>query len=493
MASLITLPTELLDQIVLSQLDTPSLSNLSQTSKGFREYCLPKLYADISISRSHLHHQQPSLTFLLRTLIVKPDLGSLIHHLDLRGWIPYKDYINCIPACVLNLALKRTGIYDDSGIWKTELSLGRLDPIIALLLLYTPNLESLKMDTQILRLIEDRTCEAICHGISVKNSHFPISKFDKLRSVELASNLFDHYPEMASSLDIRIFVLTLFFPNIEKIGVKFGCVPCKEVVAWMKRLLSLGGYPMDHYNRGSSQHADFPQNPLSIACHLRQLKLDTMFDSAPILDKLLYQTPKLTHLDFTYRIIKERTTPTSLLNLSSLSDVLHTLHSTLISLRLSVPMNKPKYRDLSWEEFGESKIVSGSLGSLAEFACLKTLDISPLMISGLNDAMAFPTSGSVRSTRSFATLLPPDLKVLRLKDDLYELARQRNSICVESVFSSHIFDVLESCKQIKEIHMQIGGGFPHSEALEKRRTILEMCEREGVGCTVGRGARGKTD
>jgi hypothetical protein len=85
MASLESLPTEVLDSII-EALPPSSLYTLSLTNKRFSNLVNPLLYRHVRFSRSNCHQ---SILFLC-TLLEQPNIATLVRHFTLLGWESWK-------------------------------------------------------------------------------------------------------------------------------------------------------------------------------------------------------------------------------------------------------------------------------------------------------------------------------------------------------------------------------------------------------------------
>ena len=84
MASILDLPTELLEDILLP-LSTDSLSRLSRTCKTLQNFLSPRIYRTIDWTWRDEDAYAPPFLLLLRTVLANPDIRGKVRVLKLRG------------------------------------------------------------------------------------------------------------------------------------------------------------------------------------------------------------------------------------------------------------------------------------------------------------------------------------------------------------------------------------------------------------------------
>ncbi|KAI8938226.1 hypothetical protein NX059_005887 [Plenodomus lindquistii] len=437
MASLVQLPTELLDEI-LSHISRTDLSKLTRTCTILEARLRPRIFNTIEFNRiSEVAPGPPFLSFL-RTVCLNPHLARMVKTLRLKGWGTFKhntwlwsrraypdDARSVHQCCVLPFcaAADLTAITTDIAlllrvkaivaeiyrpepdIWIREYQRGSLDVLVALTLSQLHGLRALELEMGWLHCVSfSRFIPAMLRYLTCTPTFFP-----NLKTVKLARDKSGETAYFTPDLDgFRSF---FYAPGIETLDV----VAMEPVVfAW-------------------------PSSSEPKCMALTTLTLRQCTISEKTLARLLSCTPRLKHLTYDRWVIAGLGPPhwddyspdcfqvctTNCFNEhmeyrefncrvldEALVHVQDTLESLTIKLRFEMQMKEGEggLYDHDWMRCG----VVGRMRSLRGMERLRVLEVPWVVLHGWEAGVA------VEEER-WEEVLPRGLGALRLRDDTSRL------------------------------------------------------------------------
>ncbi|OAL01197.1 hypothetical protein IQ06DRAFT_138240 [Phaeosphaeriaceae sp. SRC1lsM3a] len=382
MASLLTLPNELQD-IVIEHLTTPDLINVALTCKHFHTLALHKAYKNLTLNWINAPEnvkRNPRLDHLHQTFDSRPDLEEQVNRLTLAtsGCISFDDegqYVVAIPSYG-----QRTDFSFDMHRLLCRCTLESLDIAVELFLRPDPLLGQSWITHAFERALQ-------CHE--------PPAWMRALKCVRTTCEFtkFDWEPNKSTP---RIQSLMFFLlPNIETLDLAY----FDPSIA-----LNEDGDEIDD-EEIIRTFWTFDRLPLASPMHLHTLRIGFSSTRALFLELVLKHLPSLRVFDIEL-FQHEANFP---FDLDRLKMGLDYVKKTLTHLRLRYDV----IDDGSMEDTRDfTFIVSGSIGSMREFAALSHLEISLQVLFGYEDSheyIFYPLSA----------VLPPELEVLLIPDDLY--------------------------------------------------------------------------
>ncbi|KAI8305902.1 hypothetical protein K4K61_004982 [Colletotrichum sp. SAR11_59] len=400
MASLATLPNELLDAILL-QISTADLVSLTQTCRNLRSISLPLAYRDIAITANgSAYDRLPRITLLLRTVLESPHLTKHIKSVRLfTGELHHYDYLAderarivtkwtgpSLVASDMSDTLVRKAVYETQSScaaeWITAIFDSDLTAASALILAQCEQLESLTVDNEFARLGVEWLTAVFRHGL--KNDTYPPT-FGNLTKLDVTcyyrwvvSHYWDQIPK-------ELVMLSLYLPKIK--SLRLGRTP--RIEAW------------DEDAQGSDVAWPFPAAPN--AASLTSLRLDRSVATCSSIEALLKRTPSLRSLYLDSFIPESYVQDTTVLR-----QALRHVRSTLLRLTVKYEISDEDYPDA----VNLGVLVKGRFDSLRDLEVLEELDIPLCVFYGQDrDLAALPPLSEV---------LPPKLKRLTVNDSLWD-------------------------------------------------------------------------
>lgn len=401
MASLILIPTELLDS-VFAYLSTPELLSLATVCRKLHQRSQALLYQAVSLrwDAQHVATAQHPLQLLLRSILRAPKLGEHIQKLEFRcdGYRGYREKfalsqrrldIDAAEMQLLCNSWQRSELPNDE-IWEEGLRNGSVHATAAFLLTLLKRLKSLKMSLDLLagsRFLSTLTGHAL-------NGQF----LPELEDVTLGTDVDgdgdgDHYRMV---LGIEQFHPFLCLPHLKSAQLQLPDV--REVPTSNDPTI---------IRQGSSNHSTWTW----IADHTLRFQdltvLQLQYTRAPayMLKQILSATPALAVLEYDYWC----NTNWWGLRCNQLAEAISQVRGSLKHLKIALtPFITDQCGEL--QEMGDVW-VDGSLGTVTK-ACqkLESFEIAPVVLFGYHP----------KTTPDLSGVLPRSLQYLILRDDLLD-------------------------------------------------------------------------
>jgi hypothetical protein len=460
-------PNELKDTIV-AHLGRPDLISFSQTCRTLHRYAGAAIYRDIVLTwNSHgggpvepsqltslASADNPSrVCSLLRTLLQKPSYATLVKTMTFYA----RGDSTAVQSCLMDSSdrtlvkekIQKLGLQDAAQWEKAVLEERDLGAVMALLLAQCSNLESLTMDVKFLAHDKDWVSAMFRHAVT-SNGQLQIPKFDKLSQMTVTT---------ASSNTTEAVLLPFYLPKISSLTI----TDMPE---------SLGR------DQKKSSHAfwPFPEEPQGAA--LSSLKLHSSFAAAGTLERLLQSSSNLSTLFYECCLPSSR----SPLDLDVLKQGLEHVRLTLADLTIRYSL----FADEALDVESLSRVVTGSLGTLAGFHSLTGLNISLGVLFGQVSPLDAPPLASV---------LPPHLQRLTIFDDLwnYDVYHQWNDgIAMTALFRVFLEGApgedpcwKEAVPELKIFVLDMRNiGWAVELSQENIEDLKRMAEAQGIICEV---------
>lgn len=379
MASLAILSEELILSI-LPYLQTVDLLSLTRVCKSLQRITAPRIYQGVNCTWDEDTEDISSIQLFLRSILERPELALLVKHVQFQGinhteWrhLELGDHVIKLARNLISRA--QFPLADTWMLW------GIVDPIIALVLSQLSNLESLEV------------------GIVFMNDQ-PFVR--KVINAAISHSLED--------------VSTPAFRSLQKI--EYSAMPGVSMIETsnIDRILPLFYLPSIRTISTLIRDADlfsWPQKDCPHASSLTTLNLHYAHMKESTLKELLSTTPNLRTLLVGFQINAEpHDTHSPFLNITKLRDALDQVRSTLEHLTLSIDFFTTVAMELDWGgsyENGNNFGVRGSLGSLATFENLQSIEIPLILLFGWSSSPPIA---------KLADMLPRTLRTIVLRNDL---------------------------------------------------------------------------
>ncbi len=444
MAKLTEMPQEIVELILLSE--RKDLTAFMRICKSIHTLSEPLLYTEILITWDDCLKPKPSIELLLRTILERPNLASLIKRIRFRNGLdpaarPANHHLS---QDVLDLARNsiRLDRFPSSDTWIQGMQEGSVPIIVAFLLSRLHKIETLEIG---IKFQSVQLVDMFTHALSDSGASKSISRFRYLKKVKLNP---EAYSPRAGIL-VLDEVLSLFrLPSMQSLS-----------------FLVLDGYRPSH--RG-------PCNPMIEVLELRhsQIREET-------LEHLLSMVPNLKSLNCGLWCETEPIDDhSSFLDCEALSKALK--HTRLLEhLVISINFFASSAMEVDWGgayEKGEHWGIKGSLGSLTDLAHLKSIEVPIVVLLGWVVSSSAP---------QLADILPRTLRQLLLRNDLnyfykYEWDQQA---CLDRL-SEYLGRLKTDAVSLDGITVRLRDCPPEDRWDQDGKKKLELlCSEAGVSCT----------
>ncbi|KAF3804045.1 hypothetical protein GCG54_00007838 [Colletotrichum gloeosporioides] len=472
MASLATLPNELLDAILL-EIPAADLVSLTQTCRNLRSVSLPLAYRDIAItSNGSTNDRLPRIILLLRTVLESPRLTRHIKSLRLfTGEVRRSDTLAHERAEILTkwngpplLAGDMSGTLVSKAVHETQSSCaadritaifdGDLAAASALILARCEQLESVTVDHEFARQGAKWLTAVFRHGLGALKDDTRPPTFSNLTKLDITCYPRRDVPHYWDHISKELFMLSLYLPKIK--SLRLGRTP--RIDAW------------DEDAQRFDVAWPFPAAPG--AASLTSLRLDRSATTFSGIEELLKRTPNLRsfYLD---NFFPETYRQDSRI----LRQALQHVRRTLLHLTIKYKVTSEDYPDADSLVY----LVCGSLGSLRDLEVLEELDVALCVFYGQDrDLQALP---------SLSEGLPPNLKRFTVNDSLWGY----NTFYE---WPTHVYVPLlraflgggwrTGTPQLQEFALDarwLWNGTDH-ELTHDMRGLRKVCEEQGLKCTL---------
>ena len=464
-ASLLTLPGEILNLIVLPSED---LSALSRVCKPLRQLMLPRLYGTIHLTWTMELTGNTKIHFFVRSLLENRCLTALVKHFCCIGETNMEvRYAKQWPGTFWEEGITKT-LEDDKLImkakevlysaefpeplsWIDALEMGNVDVFVALILLQLPQLQTLHLDAD---FVTDNEFIGLLfkHVLSSNNqSSSPccLSTFADLHHVRIISPLPEQELPSEASVDAAQVKSLFYFPAIETLDLFV--LNHRAIFSWPK------------------------DNP-PCASHLRTLNLPDCEVDEEGLKRVLAVTPKLERLSYhrLSNIYPARGFRTQYLNLIILGEALVQVQTTLRHLSLSIFF----YTDFAQDEDDDPH--HGTIGppfSFESFDKLVYLEIPFVILFGQYPGR-FP---------GLENPLPQFLRHLCLRDDMTTSTYYKwtASVCLAKIrqLLAHR-DRLAPCLESITLRLRESKESEWDEGQQDE--LRRLCSVAGLNCSISK-------
>ena len=391
-------------------------SHLSQTCKRLRRITLPHVYKTIKWEWKPADDRRNDsfpIHLLLRSFMKRPELGSLVEHVDFREnknhlettrtlWTAQdgpkltekelKEALGWAEGFSVASSSQRSrplgrGIYNlfpttAPEVWSQAIKRGDVDAYIALMLAFTSELCVLTLSHELVansRFIGSLLKQAL-HPDPGEPSPKTLPQYSHLRSVKCSAMNESEAP-MHTLSRFKDMYSAFYLPSLETLSIELG---------------RLAQFRMP----GASQRP-------RLAC-LSSLELPHCQATEDALEQILSAKPPLKNLHYTYACAEDISyCKAYLFDLDILSRALSYVHTTLETLKLGIDF----LSDVDELDIYSDGCLRGSLDSFRHFTCLSNIHIPFLMLAGWPPAPR-------KHTRRLSSQLPSSMRELCLADDL---------------------------------------------------------------------------
>ena len=499
MASITALPNEITDMI-LNDLPSHSILNLSKTCRRLCKAALPHIYRDISMQWTGLapdrtSSRRPKIERLLYTLTSKPELARMVRTIEFRA----RDCVFWRDDGAVQLSVQFSDVYlgaeekrlyrrivdafslplAQTEHWKRELAQdSNLYVIMMLVISQCAHLELLS--TSIVFLLQgDWLKDLVRHALRSKRE---AQQLRKLAHVEVTSDAHGEDWRTEPLCLKETLLHLLYLPSMSTLDLT-AITDGPDLYRHSRQMFNTNFWPLDH----------IPTARNFTTLHLRRSEI-----SLNTLEGLLAQTPTLREL----RYDGFKPFSSGKLDLTTLRAGLEHVRSTLTHLTVRCELY------IGEDDDGAEEIESvsvGRLGSLRDFTELTTLSVPCAVLFGESNV----TPGH---EWQLASVLPTRLRKLTIYDDLWGfdsfglpegVPRLKT---FEEFFKGGALGPTASYSQAPGVHQTrlkhfrsatpdlssfvfdirnriwaLAGYWRYSDASSH---LVQMCESEGVSCTV---------
>lgn len=441
MASLQSLPAELLDKILL-QVSLSDVLSLALTSQKLHSATEEHLYSNVkwtwdggdgSTARVPLDLLRPRFMpagplYLFRTILHRPDLALRVSHFSVNFDPSWQD-LGCEPPLrprdfrLVDDLIQQTQL-PDPALWKSAIARGSIDAAIALLVSQMSNLSTLSVGYNSFFTKEtctkDTLLETVLQHSVVAGPAAKISRFPRLSEVSLTAGRPSYQLQRPGSC-----LALLHSPNLQS-----------------------ATFAVDYAHSGRLGEL-WPTLPFCAAA-LTTLRFKRSRIGAAALEQILPFTPNLTVFEMDYCF--QRIQPG--FNGSHLTTLLKNCKSTLERIVIATSLLPPYHEDYRPEHW-----ISSRIDSLREFSALQYLEIDLVYLtvdwgSELVDGLAL------------SDVLPSNIHTLRIRHDFMHYPWHRHDIS------------LQIYKSLGPFLPRASSSTPELQSIE----ILERCGDPVQGC-----------
>ncbi|KAF4853286.1 hypothetical protein CGCSCA4_v002484 [Colletotrichum siamense] len=472
MASLATLPNELLDAILV-QISTADLVSLTQKCRNLRSISLPLAYRDITITANgSTYDRLPRITLLLRTVLESPHLTKHIKSVRLfTGELHRYDYLAderarivtkwtgpSLVASDMRDRLVRKAVHEMQSScaaeWITAIFDSDLTAASALILAQCEQLESLTVDNEYARVGAKWLTAVFRNGLGAVKDDTRPPTFGNLTKLDVTCYYRWDVSHYCDRIPKEVFMLSLYLPKIK--SLRLGRTP--RIEAWDE----------------DAQRFDvtWPLPVAPDAVSLTSLRLDRSVATFSSIEALLQRTPSLRSLYLDSFIPESYVQDTTVLR-----QALRHVRSTLLRLTVEYEISDEDYADA----VNLNVLVKGSLDSLRDLEVLEKLNISLCVFYGQDrDLEALPP---------LSEGMPPKLKRLTINDSLWGFVAFEE--CPSQVYVPLLGPFLgggwktgtpelqEFALDAGRIRDEYGGEFARG-----MRRLRNFCEEQGLKCSL---------
>lgn len=404
MGSLADLPQELFC-LILTFLPRKALSTLSFTSKYHRALVQPKLYREIRWDEKNHPRRahNPPFHLLFRSLLIRPELASYIHELEICCRKPYRgfDSYDCIwrkrsdtseftsSDMEQTTSLIHSLHFGTEDRWIPSLERGEPDLFIALIIWLSTNLRSVTLDNDYMGgtpFLGD-----VLEKAAATNS------FCFLKSIEYSNDLeppvFDS-EERQEQIDFRQIVPLFSIPSLISLSMS---LPSRDI-SWLSSSIPTSAL--------TSLHLDH--------CQLSETNLGRLLLATPCLKWLEYNA----WIDVDY-VTPPPKRPWEYFDCAQFGRSLVNVQETLEDLDISISFFSKRLRLI--DDSSKFRGIAGRLEALRGFRKLQRLSMPTTLLSGWTPEIENFDKLEGLPAR-LADILPNDsLVYLDLSDEMYNL------------------------------------------------------------------------
>ncbi|KAK2773335.1 F-box domain protein [Colletotrichum kahawae] len=469
MASLATIPNEILDAILL-ETPTPDLVSLTQTCRNLRSISLPLAYRDIAItSNGSINNHLSRITLLLRTVLESPHLTRHIKSMrlftgevrrldsltDERAEILTKWTGPSLLASDISDTLVRKAVRETQSLcaaeWISAIFDNDLTAASALILAQCNQLESLTVDHEFARLGAKWLTAVFRHGL--KDDTRPPT-FGNLTKLDVTCYHRCNVTYYWDHITKELFMLSLHLPKIK--SLRLGRTP--RIDAWDEN--------------AQISHVAWPFPAAPDAASLTSLRLDRSAATFRSIEELLKRTPSLRFFYLDSYIPETHRQHSSILR-----QALHHVRGTLMHLTVKYMVSDEDYPDPD----NLSHLVRGSLDTLRDLELLEELNISLCVFYGQDKELhALPP---------LSEGLPPKLKRLTINDSMWDYItfyKWPSQVYVPLLraflgggWSTSTPELQEFALDARRMRNGTGGKFARGI-----RGLRNVCEEQGLNCSL---------